>query len=178
MLDMQAAANITPRLPFCSHRYAFFVSYMGCKYNGSQRQGARESDDDDHGTVQGALEWSLTKLIPRNRCCLTASSRTDKGVHAFMNCFTLPLIDFSTSTEVMREVSNGQLRSMNHEVQVKEVVLVPLSFHPRKSVTNREYVYRLAVLKNQVHKKDPDKSVNSVVHMIPITELSRLMPIS
>lgn len=108
-------ARIAENLPLCTHRYAMFVSYIGSRYNGSQRLISRDKES-NQGTIQEALEWSLETFLPKRGCILTASSRTDKGVHALMNCFTVPLIDFSLSTESMKRQANLNLMRKHHDI--------------------------------------------------------------
>lgn len=108
--------SIVPgNLPLCTHRYAMFVSYLGTKYLGSQRQIARE-DSGIQNTIQEAIEWSLEFFLPLKRCKLTGASRTDRGVHALMNCFTLPLMDFDLPTEKMKRLANHNLMRMHHDI--------------------------------------------------------------
>lgn len=109
------AAITVPSRPFCPYRYTLFVSYLGNYYNGSQRLTPRGLPS-TQATVQEALESSLEKLFPKQRCKLTSSSRTDKGVHALMNCFTLPLMDFDIPTEVVKRKVNSDLQDKNHHI--------------------------------------------------------------
>lgn len=108
---------IIKNFPLCKYRYALFVSYLGSKYNGSQRLSGRETTNATQDTVQEALEWSLESFLPKKRCKLTAASRTDKGVHALMNCYTLPLMDYDLPTEKMKRLSNANLIKARHEIR-------------------------------------------------------------
>lgn len=108
-------ANLAGNLPYCHHRYAFFVSYLGTRYNGSQRlvaRGKRGNQD----TIQEAIEHSLENFMSVKKCRLTAASRTDKGVHALMNCYTLPLKDYEQPTERMKHEMNRILARRNHDI--------------------------------------------------------------
>lgn len=168
---------ITKNLPLCTHRYALFVSYLGTKYNGSQRLTNRE-DDTTQDTVQEALEWSLEKFLPKNRCRITSSSRTDRGVHAFINCFTLPLMDFKLSTDKFKSNANDVLLNKRHDIVVKEVLLVPAEFHPRLSVEGREYIYRIAVLNgSRLPSVNIKRFSDGLNHHLPITELYKILPV-
>jgi tRNA pseudouridine(38-40) synthase len=91
------------------------VSYIGTRYNGSQRLVNRNSTG-VQDTIQEALEVSLESVFPKKRCCLTAGSRTDKGVHALMNCYTLPLMDFKLSTDKFKRLVNQSLLKRRHEI--------------------------------------------------------------
>lgn len=92
------------------------VSYLGSKFKGSQRLNNRDAASTQN-TVQETLEWSLETFLPKKRCKLTASSRTDKGVHALINCYTLPLMDFERSTEYLRKAINQNLIKNNHDLR-------------------------------------------------------------
>lgn len=102
-------------LPLCKYRYSLFVSYLGTKYHGSQRQCSRKQEG-VQDTIQEALEWSLEQLIPKKMARITASSRTDSGVHALMNCYTLPLMDHDYPTERIKRVANTHLVKKLHDI--------------------------------------------------------------
>lgn len=188
-------------LPLCTHRYLMMVSYLGSKYNGSQRLTGRD-EECTQNTVQEALEWSLEKFMPKKRCRITTSSRTDRGVHALMSCYTLPLMDFDTPTERIRKSLNYHLIKNRHDItwvidespnlrplqsiltpvyphSVNDVVLVPAEFHPRKCAVGREYIYRIAVFddpkfSHMCKKHHPQ----DILHLLPITEIYRLLPLT
>lgn len=170
-------ATIVKNLPLCTHRYVLFVSYLGSKYNGSQRQVKRETQGVQN-TVQEALEWSLETCFEEKRCRATSSSRTDKGVHALMNCFTLPLMDFSTPTEKVMRMANKRLADKHHEIVINDVILADAEFHPRKEARSREYIYKIAVI-NSSNSRNLSKDVRSVrmLHLVPITELYKVLPV-
>ena len=108
-------SSLPSTLPLCPHRYALFVSYLGARYNGSQRLIGR-GESSDEKTIQEAIECALENVFPKKRCKLTAGSRIDKGVHALMNCFSLPLMDFSISTEKLKRVTNLQLQQKIQDI--------------------------------------------------------------
>lgn len=170
--------TVLRKLPFCTHRYAIFVSYLGTKYRGSQRLTNREQTT-GHDTVQEALEWSMESFLPKVKCRITSSSRTDRGVHALTNCFTLPLMDFKLATDKFKSNANQNLMSKNHDIIVKEVLLVPADFHPRSCAISREYIYRLAVMdKFRVPQLSSKRFSDGLNHLLPITELYRILPVA
>lgn len=67
-------------------------------------------------TVQEAVEKSLETVFPKDRCRCTAGSRTDKGVHSLMSCYTLPLMEFTTPTERIKRLANAHLTRNMHEI--------------------------------------------------------------
>lgn len=91
------------------------VSYIGTKYKGSQRLVNRNSTGTED-TIQEALEASIEGVFPRSKCRLTAGSRTDKGVHALMNCYTMPLMDFKVPTDRFKRLVNNSLLKRHHEI--------------------------------------------------------------
>lgn len=101
--------------PFCPYRYILTVSYLGTKYYGSQRLSARGKTDGPP-TIQEALESSLESFFPARKCVLTSASRTDKGVHALMNVFTISLMNFDTPTSKMKTIMNKALLRKQHDI--------------------------------------------------------------
>lgn len=161
-------------LPLCKYRYALFVSYFGTRYQGSQRLILRGTNGDEN-TIQEAIEAGLESFLVAKRCRLTAASRTDKGVHAFMNTFTLPLMDYGMPTEVLKSRLNKYLARKGHDILVNEVVLTPAAFHPRCSVTSREYIYRIAVPdKHKTIGFKLDHRYPDLLGLLPLTELHRV----
>jgi tRNA pseudouridine38-40 synthase len=68
-------------------RYAVKVAYDGSFFHGSQRQG-----DDDRDSVEGLIARTLKEVSPTtkwDRWPITFSSRTDAGVSALGNVFTV-----------------------------------------------------------------------------------------
>lgn len=171
---------IPGNLPYCTHRYAIFVSYLGSRYSGSQRLTARRGDT-TQTTVQEALEWALEQFLPKRKCSLTSASRTDAGVHANLNCFCLPLMDFSRPTEKMKRLMNLHLLKENHEVAVKDIVLMSNDFHPRKCCHYREYIFRLAVPHRcSIGLKETLTNLLKPIDLmpqLPINEYYKIMPV-
>jgi len=61
---------------------------------------------------------------------------------------------------------------------VREVVLVPAGFHPRFNIDSREYIYRLAVLRNAASFKPIEpKNASDLISYLPITDLYRVLPL-
>lgn len=170
-------AAIPGNLPFCTHRYGFLVSYLGTKYRGSQRLVTRGVDG-NRDTVQEALEWSLENIFPKKNCRLTASSRTDRGVHALMNCYTMPLVDFRVPTERVKREANFKLITKNHDIVIRDVFLGPNNFHPRKATVSREYIYRIAVPNDMKQSASPSShDPVAMLSKLPVSELYRILPL-
>lgn len=110
---------------------ALVLEYDGTGFVGWQRQATGRS-------VQGVVEAALATLL-KQEVRLTASGRTDAGVHAlgmvaaFCSPLDLPLTAF-------RE---GLNRLLPEEVAVRRALEVPPSFHPRFAARGKWYRYQL-----------------------------------
>lgn len=106
------------------------VSYDGTNFSGFQIQPRQR-------TIQGEIEKALTKIHKGEHIRIQASGRTDTGVHAkgqtihFETKFDLP-------TDNWKRALNTLLPG---DLYVREVELVPPSFHARYDVVEKEYRY-------------------------------------
>lgn len=110
-------------------RYFITFSYDGFCFNGFQRQNGLK-------TVQGSLESALATLNG-SFVSVSASGRTDKGVHAFMQCAHFDL-DREVKAYNLKKYLNN---SFDGEIYVKEVSLASDSFHARYDVKSKVYSY-------------------------------------
>lgn len=165
-------------LPYCTHRYALFVSYIGTKYQGSQRQ-ANRNDSNDGLTIQDALDNALEVHLPKSKVSTLGISRTDKGVHAIMNIFTLIPQEIRHPTEKLKTLLNNSLMDKCHDIKVNEVILIPSMFDPKIDVDYREYVYKIGVLNEGLVQSigKVAKMQKALAHYLPITELYRMLVI-
>lgn len=78
-------------------------------------------------------------------CDVTGCSRTDSGVHALMFCATVTLRgkDYMETTVPTDRISRALNIHLPNEVAAYEALWVPADFHPRYSVTSKEYIYRI-----------------------------------
>jgi tRNA pseudouridine38-40 synthase len=114
------------------------LAYDGSRYHGWQRQ--------KNGlTVQEVLEDKIETIVQR-RVRVTASGRTDAGVHALHQVCNF-LIRSCISPEAMRKGLNSLLPE---DIFVKVCEQAPLTFHARYSAKSKIYEYRL------LNRKDPD----------------------
>ena len=102
-------------LPLCRYRYALVVSYIGTKYYGSQRLSSRGGAS-GLPSIQESIELGLENYFSKKQSRLTAASRTDRGVHALMNMYTLPLMDYKAPTSKILALVNGHLMKNNAEI--------------------------------------------------------------
>ncbi len=112
------------------------------KYNGSGFSGYQVQ----HGrrTVQGELCRAAEELFG-HKCSVTGCSRTDAGVHA--ECFCAAITDMGTSdlttTVPIERVPAAINTHLPSDIAVFDATAVPDSFHPRYSVKEKTYIYRI-----------------------------------
>ncbi len=116
-------------------RYAIDLCYLGTKYHGWQIQ-------PNSVTVQETLEHALS-LVLRQNISVTASGRTDAGVHASQQ-----IIHFDS----IHQVTNKEISKVNRVLPIDISILhfaeVADDFHARFDATERAYVYHIHQHKN------------------------------
>ncbi|CAI2162233.1 12456_t:CDS:2, partial [Funneliformis geosporum] len=90
----------------------------------------------DQFTVQGSIENILSKVF-QQKINILAASRTDKGVHALDQKFTLRLNRFFPPSELF----NLLKKVLRQYVLIKKVQTVDNNFHPIRNVVSKEYRY-------------------------------------
>lgn len=114
------------------NRYLITFSYDGTLFNGYQKQPKVR-------TVQGEIEAALKKINNNNTVSITASGRTDSGVHA-LNQKAHFDIDVNVTLSKLKRALNSLVSS---DVFIKEVVIVDNEFHARYNVKSKEYMYKI-----------------------------------
>ncbi|WP_457638890.1 tRNA pseudouridine(38-40) synthase TruA [Persephonella sp.] len=113
------------------YNYKLTIKYIGTRYHGWQRQ-------PNHITVQQVIEDALETLFGE-KIVLTASGRTDAGVHALGQ-----VANFKTSAyrkpEEIRKYLNATLP---RDIGILSAEEVPLSFNARFSAKGKTYFYRV-----------------------------------
>ena len=101
-------------------------------------------------SIQQALTEGATALFGFP-CDVTGCSRTDSGVHALMFCATVTLHgkDYMETTIPMDRIPRALNIHLPNEVAAYKALWVPADFHPRYSVTSKEYVYRILNSQNR-----------------------------
>lgn len=111
-------------------RFLIKFSYDGSNFSGFQAQkGLR--------TIQEELENALTIVNNGNRTTITATGRTDKGVHALCQ-YGHADIDVNINEKKLKRALNSNLPD---DIHVIETCIVSDNFHARYSVKNKEYKY-------------------------------------
>lgn len=113
-------------------RYFMTVSYDGSDFKGYQKQPRCR-------TVQGELEKALKKIDGDKDVSVSASGRTDAGVHA---------INQKAHFDLNQEIEPDKLlRSFNsilpEDIHVKNIEQVSDNFHARFSAIGKEYIYQI-----------------------------------
>ncbi|WP_294344119.1 tRNA pseudouridine(38-40) synthase TruA [Prosthecochloris sp.] len=118
------------------------IEYDGTDYAGWQKQPGRVS------TVQGVLEETLGRIV-QERVSMTASGRTDKGVHAKGQ-----VANFRTSSNLsLYRLSYAMNSLLPPAVRVMDMEAVPDDFHARYSALVREYRYFLLEKPSAINRR-------------------------
>lgn len=112
-------------------RYLIRFSYDGTSYNGFQKQKR------DKNTIQGKIEEALKYINNGKDTKLTASGRTDKGVHAMDQCAHTD-IDVNITPYKLKRALNSLLEDDIHIISVEEA---NNEFHARYMVKKKTYMY-------------------------------------
>lgn len=113
-------------------RYFITFSYDGSKYNGYQKQ-------PNIKTIQGELEKALKMINSNKEVSVSASGRTDAGVHA---------INQKAHFDLNNEIDELRLKSslnslIPKDIYIKRVEKVANDFHARFNVKAKEYIYKI-----------------------------------
>lgn len=112
-------------------RFLATISYDGSHYFGYQKQ-------PNKNTIQKTLEEVLTE-INKQKVIVCSSGRTDAKVHAYGGRIHFDLI-VSMKPEEVKKAMNALLPE---DIYVKEVSIVPDTFHARFDVKKKEYLYKI-----------------------------------
>lgn len=124
-------------------RFLIKFSYDGSAYSGFQRQKGLE-------TIQEKMEDALTKVNNGKPTTITATGRTDKGVHALCQ-YGHADIDVKINEKKLKRALNSNLPE---DIHVIETNIVDESFHARYGVKSKEYKYYINIGEyNPIEKK-------------------------
>ena len=111
-------------------RYLIKFSYDGTNYSGFQKQKGLN-------TIEEKIEEALTKINNGKKTTITATGRTDKGVHALCQ-YGHADIDVNINEKKLKRAMNSNLPDDIHVIETKEV---ENDFHARYNVKEKEYKY-------------------------------------
>jgi tRNA pseudouridine38-40 synthase len=123
------------------HFYLVSISYDGSDFAGWATQ-------PNKFTIQGYIEHTLSKIFQK-KVSVLAASRTDKGVHAREQKFTLRLhLNFSE-----KKLLTLLKKALDRHISVKTIKKVNNNFHPIRWVISKEYRYFINVSKHNIFWK-------------------------
>jgi tRNA pseudouridine38-40 synthase len=111
-------------------RYLIKFSYDGSAYSGFQKQKGLD-------TIEERMEEALTKINNNVRTTITATGRTDKGVHALCQ-YGHADVNVNITEKKLKRALNSNLPNDIHVIETKEVCD---DFHARYNVKEKEYKY-------------------------------------
>lgn len=107
-------------------------SYDGSKYSGYQKQPRKK-------TVQGEIEKALKQINAGKAVSISASGRTDAGVHAINQRAHFD-IDTNIPCNKLKLAVNSLIQD---DIYVKSIFEVDSNFHARFNVKAKEYIYKI-----------------------------------
>lgn len=114
------------------YNYRLTIQYDGGRYKGWQRLGNGEN------TIQGKIENVLSELAGKD-IEIIGCSRTDAGVHALAQ-----IANFKINEKLAEsEIKNYLNKYLPQDISIKEVMLVPESFHARYNAKDKIYLYKI-----------------------------------
>jgi tRNA pseudouridine38-40 synthase len=143
------------------YSYLVTVAYDGSEFDGWATQPAKF-------TVQGYIEEILSKVFQK-KISILAASRTDKGVHALDQKFTLR-INLSFSEEKLFDLLK---KVLGKYVLIKKVKKVDSNFHPIRQVIKKEYRYFINVGKSNIFQKKYRWEYNSPLEIKKLNNILR-----
>ena len=115
-------------------KYLITFSYDGSKYYGYQKQPSKK-------TIQKEIEDVLFQLNSNNDVIISASGRTDSGVHA-LNQKAHFVLNNQFEPEKLKYTMNKML---SESIYIKNVEIVNDDFHARFDVRKKKYTYKINI---------------------------------
>ena len=107
-------------------------------YDGTDLAGYQKQPNDKGLTVQGCLEYGLSRIC-NEPIQIYGASRTDAGVHAKFQVCT-----FQTSGIIpVENIPRAMIAHIPKDIVVLESVEIPLDWKPRWNIYGKEYVYTI-----------------------------------
>lgn len=112
-------------------RFKLTVEYDGTDYHGWQIQ-------PDAPTIQGVLEDAIRRMLGES-VRVAAAGRTDAGVHAAGQ-----VVSFTLQRAVPADTLSRGLNALTpRDISIRDAVVVPDDFDPRRAARSRVYLYRI-----------------------------------
>lgn len=145
-------------------KYLMTFSYNGTYYDGYQIQ-------NDKNTIQGVIEKNLTKINSNNKVKISASGRTDKGVHA-INQKAHFILDKNIDENKLKNALN---KLLPNDIYIKNVIKVNDDFHARFNVIKKEYIYKINIGEYNPIEKDYVFQYNKNLNINKIKEAAKYL---
>ena len=114
------------------NNYKLMLSYDGTKYSGWQRLGSTDN------TIQNKIEILLSRLL-NQKVEVSASGRTDAGVHARMQVCSFHAVTELSCEELLREIRHY----LPQDIGALELTPAEPRFHARLNCRGKTYLYRI-----------------------------------
>ena len=124
-------------------RFLITLSYDGTNYKGYQTQPGLD-------TIQEKIENALTIINNGKKTSFTSSGRTDKGVHAIMQCGHADL-DVNITEYKLKRAMNSNLPDDIHVIKTQ---IVSNDFHARYNVVEKTYTYYINTGEYDLRKRN------------------------
>lgn len=115
-------------------KFLIKFSYDGTNYKGFQYQKGLPS-------IQESIEQALTKINNNQKTTITATGRTDKGVHALCQ-YAHANLSINITEQNLKRALNSNLPN---DIHVIETRIVSNDFHARYDVKKKEYKYYINI---------------------------------
>lgn len=122
-----------------TERFFIEVAYKGTGYAGFQKQ-------ENANTIQAEVEKAL-QVFFKKQFDLTGSSRTDAGVHAWMNFFHVDAADLPGQEQLNRKIYNINA-ILPEDIVIKKFFRVHADAHCRFDAASRLYEYSIYLSKD------------------------------
>ena len=145
-------------------KYLMTFSYNGTYYDGYQIQ-------NDKNTIQGVIEKNLTKINSNNKVKISASGRTDKGVHA-INQKAHFILDKNIDENKLKNALNKLLPD---DIYIKNIIKVNDDFHARFNVIKKEYIYKINIGEYNVFDRNYIYQYNKKLDVKKMKKASKIL---
>ena len=108
------------------------IEYDGTSYCGWQIQRKQT-------TVQGAIKKSLENIVIKDDINIIGSGRTDSGVHALGQVFSVKLETSMSSVQIVKAMNS----ILPKDIRIISCEIIEGKFNARFSALNREYLYKI-----------------------------------
>ena len=126
-------------------RYLITFSYDGTRYKGFQKQTKGKAR-----TIQTEIENVLFKINSNREVSISATGRTDAGVHAINQ---KAHFDLDKKIDI-NKIKDSMNQMLPDDIYVKKVEVVDDDFHARYNVKAKEYIYKVNIGEYNPIEKD------------------------